>query len=279
MDQRVGMKFNLKGILVGNGATTWDYDNAPSIPQTAVAMGLVPQSLLDQWNANGCVFYFNDVRPSGGVDCEPIWDKMSASFDSLNIYDFFRQNEVPIKSPTAEERMKKVMVNGQEKTYKSGMTQAEYTPWLKHLVDDKNLMYTGLTDYLNDAAVREALHIPETAPGWSECSGEIGGQYQLQQEGSLWIYDVLRLNGIKMLFYSGETDGAVPTYGTKEWIKDLNWPVTTNWTARMSSDGQTDGWDITYATNFTLTIIKGVGHMAPQWARQPVYNMVLDFIS
>jgi carboxypeptidase C (cathepsin A) len=61
--------YNLKGILVGNGATDWNYDNMPSIPQTAEAMGLIPSSLLEQWNKNGCVEYFNDVKPSVGVDC------------------------------------------------------------------------------------------------------------------------------------------------------------------------------------------------------------------
>lgn len=41
MDARVAMKFPLKGILVGNGATSWDYDSLPSTPQTAYGMGLI----------------------------------------------------------------------------------------------------------------------------------------------------------------------------------------------------------------------------------------------
>ena len=43
--------------------------------------------------------------------------------------------------------------------------------------------------------------------------------YNLQDEASLWIYNVL--NGhpdIRMMFYSGDTDGAIPTYGSKMWI-------------------------------------------------------------
>jgi carboxypeptidase C (cathepsin A) len=234
MDKRVAMHIPLQGILVGNGATTWDYDNSPSIPVTAVDMGLVPVSLLEEWNTNGCIFYFRDVKPSGGVNCGPIWDKMSASFNDLNIYDFFRTNEV--SNTAVEDRMGKSMVNGEEKTYKRGMTQAEYTPWLKHLVNDSNLMYTSLTDYMNDEKVRTALHIPASAPGWEQCSGPVGNAYQLQQEASLWIYGVLRNNGIKMLFYSGETDGAIPTYGTKEWMKDLRWEVTSPWTPWIGAD-------------------------------------------
>ena len=35
---------------------------------------------------------------------------------------------------------------------------------------------------------------------------------------------------IQILIYSGDTDGAVPTYGTERWIKDLNWDVVKDWT-------------------------------------------------
>jgi len=32
-----------------------------------------------------------------------------------------------------------------------------------------------------------------------------------------------------MLFYSGDTDGAVPLAGTRKWIKKLNWPIVDKW--------------------------------------------------
>lgn len=32
-----------------------------------------------------------------------------------------------------------------------------------------------------------------------------------------------------MLFYSGDTDGAVPTYGSMQWIKTLGWSATDSW--------------------------------------------------
>ena len=57
------------------------------------------------------------------------------------------------------------------------MLQSEYTPWLKDDIKNDKLMYTGLSDYLNDAYVRTALHIPESAPAWEECSGTVGGKY------------------------------------------------------------------------------------------------------
>jgi carboxypeptidase C (cathepsin A) len=178
----------------------------------------------------------------------------------------------------AEDRMGSVYVNGEEKRYKRGMLQSEYTPWLKNMLKNDRLMYTGLSDYMNDKTVRAALHIPDTTPAWEECSDKVGTAYQLQQEASFWIYDVLRVNGIKMLFYSGETDGAVPTSGSKKWIKDYGWDITTPWAPWMSQDGQVNGWSTTYAKIFTFTIVKGVGHMAPQWSRQACLDMVNSFI-
>ena len=46
--------------------------------------------------------------------------------------------------------------------------------------------------------------------------------------GSIDVY--INLEGkYKMLIYSGDTDMAVPTYGTKAWIESLNWNVTKPW--------------------------------------------------
>lgn len=35
--------------------------------------------------------------------------------------------------------------------------------------------------------------------------------------------------GYKILFFSGDTDGAVPTYGTRRWLEDLSWDVKEAW--------------------------------------------------
>ena len=35
----------------------------------------------------------------------------------------------------------------------------------------------------------------------------------------------------RILKYSGDTDGVVPTWGTIMWINELNWPVKDKWKA------------------------------------------------
>jgi len=47
-----------------------------------------------------------------------------------------------------------------------------------------------------------------------------------------------------MVFYSGDTDGAVPTYGTKRWLQKLNWPLKDHgeWRAWHGLDTQVAGF-------------------------------------
>jgi len=75
-----------------------------------------------------------------------------------------------------------------------------------------------LSDYTNRQDVRRALNIPDHVQAWQECNDEINENYAYQYAGAYWIYKVLTQYGYKMLFYSGDTDGAVPTYGTRRWI-------------------------------------------------------------
>lgn len=47
-------------------------------------------------------------------------------------------------------------------------------------------------------------------------------EYTRDPNGSQWIYEALQ-GKYRMLHYSGDTDGAVPTLGTQNWIATLGW--------------------------------------------------------
>ena len=91
----------------------------------------------------------------------------------------------------------------------------------------------------------------------------------------MWIYRILQ-GKTRLMFYSGDTDGAITTYGTKMWMKELGWLITEAWRP-WYTNGQVSGYTETY-DGLQFVTVKGVGHMAPQWARQPVTDMITAFI-
>jgi carboxypeptidase C (cathepsin A) len=265
-------KMNIQGMMVGNGATNWDFDVSPSFPATVFNFNLIPSKYLDFMTENNCVYYFNDFKNhSGPATCDAVWDKVQNITGDLFWYDLYRnQPNTPLLA--VEDRMGKTMVGGVEKTYRRGMTVEEYTPWMA--VKSKSVMNDFLSEYVNDETVRTALHIPVDVQGWEMCSDKL--EYSVQAEASMWIYPILKGAGIKAMFYSGDTDGAVPTFGTKQWIRELNWEVKHEWRAWLTM-GQVSGYIEQY-DGLDFITVKGVGHMAPQWAREAVTGMITNWI-
>ena len=87
-------------------------------------------------------------------------------------------------------------------------------------------------------------------------------QWVFMPEASEWIYTVLKTSGyIRMMFYSGDTDGVLPTYGSKQWIEGLGWSKKgdNHW---WKTDNQVSGFYQKY-DGLDFVTVKGVGHMAP----------------
>lgn len=174
---------------------------------------------------------------------------------------------------------------GKEVTGKRGFTFSEYTPWArKH--PGMAASYAGrpeiilgdiLSSYLNNETVQTQLHVANATDPifWEQCNSNDNFAWHYQQEASQWIYRVLAYTDIRMLFYSGDTDGAVPTLGTRKWIKDLGRDVAQQWAPwEVPGLGQVAGYYEKYSGNLDFATIKGVGHMAPQWARQEMQYLV-----
>jgi len=256
--------------MVGNGATDWRYDVHPSFAATAANFNIIPQKLLKEWEDEGCFYSFHDVLPKKmGPKCDAIVARNEELTSKLNWYDLYRINW---PSPLLEDKPRygTTIIDGEERTYKRGYTMQEYTPWVKHLENvDSPLLGDFVSDYMNMEETRKAFNIPSEAAVWEECSSDL--RYHCQTEGSIWIYHILK-GKYRMMFYSGDTDGAVPTYGSKEWIKDLSWDIVDEWRPWMTN-GQVSGYVERY-DGLDFVTVKGVGHMAPQWARKPVTDMI-----
>ena len=116
-------------MLVGNGATDWDYDVSPSFPEVAYQFNIISGSLLDNYRAANCEYFFNDVRNhTGSEECDTMWDTMNEAYNGLNWYDLFRPGD-GYTVATREERMETKTLFGKEVTGKRGFTFSEYSPW------------------------------------------------------------------------------------------------------------------------------------------------------
>jgi carboxypeptidase C (cathepsin A) len=126
--------------------------------------------------------------------------------------------------------------------------------------------------------VKQQLNIKPESPKWDLCQDDI--QYTPQQNATYWIYPKL-VNRYKILKYSGDADGAVPTLGTQNWIADMGWPVTEKWRPYYITNmyGQQVAGYIEKRGTFTFVTVHGAGHMAPQWKRQETYHAIFNWIN
>lgn len=274
--------YNIKGFAVGNGVTNWDFDVFASTPDTFYNFNMIPKDMYEKYNSMGCVEPFNGNRPVNGTDpkmCEDLFNTMGNLVAPLNWYDLYRHVYPAAGIVTEEDRMKTSLIGGEEKNFREGMKMSEYTRFKSdiakqmgvahHDYDKAGLILNGdVSSYINTPEMRAALHIPDTIQAFEQCTGSPKFNYHYQQEASMWIYQVLKGSGIRQMFYSGDTDGMVPLSGTRKWIKELNWTVKEAWRPWMTNN-QVSGF-VTRYDGLDFITVKGVGHMAPQWARQPV---------
>lgn len=140
--------------MVGNGATDWDFDSMPSFPETVWQFNLIPPSLYNQYRLNECEVYFrgvyDDIIPPMSLKCQTLWLKMQQTTSALNWYDLYRQT-YDSNVLKGEARLGSTFIEGEEKTYKRGMTMSEYTPWAKHLLKENDDIVLGdyVSDYMN----------------------------------------------------------------------------------------------------------------------------------
>lgn len=267
-------QINLGGFMVGNGATNWDFDVWPSFPATVANFSIIPNSLYQKYLSSDCHAYFHNVYPATETEaCKDVAKQLANLTIELNWYDLYRKNyDLAAASP----RLGSTVIGGETRTYRRGMTMAEYTPWAAHILDSRSAHTRNgdyLSDYMNREDVRAAFNLDDSVPAWEMCSETL--RYQVAEKASFWIYPELR-NKYKLMFYSGDTDGAVPTYGTKQWIKELGWDVVEPW-RQWLTNGTPSGYVEKY-DGLDFVTVKGVGHMAPQWARQAVTEMMSAYI-
>lgn len=133
------------------------------------------------------------------------------------------------------------------------------------------------------------MNIPDNIPrangtkyDWDLCRGEVDDfWYESSAQASQWIWEALR-GKYRFLKYSGDTDAAVPTTGTRWWIDSMNLPILEDWRPYFidseSGRGKSMAGYIREYEGITLGTIHGAGHMAPQFKPRETYHLIFNWL-
>ena len=109
--------------------------------------------------------------------------------------------------------------------------------------------------------------------------------YTIETRGSQWVYEKLNdpaqtTAKYKILKFTGDIDGSVPTWGTLGWIDAMNWPLTMDLSQYVLEDGTVGGYFKTYNVSggFTYASVHKAGHMVPQFQPAKAYNLIFRWL-
>lgn len=308
--------FNLRGIIVGNGLTDLEVDIENALVDFAYGHGLYSENTRDNYLANcnsttlsaECKAVRKEIRNSlQGLNIYDVYrecpqnaqsvdkeNNKSLKFLTKNYIlnsrnDIISQQKIMVntlKKLSTKQRFHKVLKNAKLDSSEFDFdlfSMNEFKNQLSAFADDDE--DTGLwpdgcaddpfpTEFFNKLETKNKLHV-RTNITYVQCNNNINSNYTFGD--SINSYKNTLLNsGIRIWFYAGDTDGAVPFTGAIKWIPKLNMDVTEPY-RRWIVNGQGAGYVQSYESLVYVTIL-GTGHMAPQWKREQSYVMFNAFL-
>ncbi|KAM9992795.1 hypothetical protein ACTFIY_010227 [Dictyostelium cf. discoideum] len=139
--------------------------------------------------------------------------------------------------------------------------------------------------YLNRDDVRSAIHATVTPHQWNECNDTVNGLLTNQDESSLYLFPEL-LSNIRVLIYNGQFDVICNHVGTTEYLNQIEWDYTQEWSdaprftwTSVGTDGslQSGGYGKT-AANLTFVLALGGSHMYPMNMPSTSFDMITRFL-
>ncbi|XP_024375470.1 serine carboxypeptidase-like 22 isoform X2 [Physcomitrium patens] len=256
---------NLKGFAVGNAWTDAYFDNKGSIDyfhSHSLISDETYKSLIDNCDLG---HEFPIDVPNTSAKCNNATLVLyNMDLSGLNVYNIYGPScNLPYNNVSTQEIMN-------QKT-PSFPASAAIDPCLDYV-----------TPYLNKADVKRALHVSPDIE-WTECSNTVFNKYAVSDilSSMLPVYRELLQTGLRIMVYSGDFDGRVPTTGTRAWISQLGIQVKKPWYPWVhggpresnTGGGQVSGYAQVYEKNFTFSTVRAAGHLVP--ADQPKRALAL----
>jgi serine carboxypeptidase-like clade 2 len=269
-------KIKLKGILVGNGVTDWKYDT-----EFAMMDFIFTHHLTSYEHRLDYVKYCLTNKTFDEGKCNETYDVAYEILNGINMYDYLRECKTP-KNLKGE-------ISTKSKYY-------QYAPWafkrqkttneeLLNLIEDGDegeavpcFDDTNIENFFSRSDVQSALHVINLK-NWYVCSSSVFSNYTRLDEGSIWTYQTLIKEGLRILIYCGDTDAVVPYNGNQLWIRDLKLETLEPWRNwRVDNDPDNVAGYVVKYKGLTFCTIKGTGHMAPGWKPKESFYMFSQFL-
>ncbi|KAK3034149.1 hypothetical protein RJ639_033492 [Escallonia herrerae] len=280
---------NFKGYMVGNGVSDPKFDGNALVP-FAHGMALISDSMFEEAEA-ACNGNYHEPKDQ---KCSNILDEIDEALSGLNIYDILepcfygsaakddeRKNtsSLPLSfkqlGATDKPFPVRKRIFGRAWPFHAPVRDGIVPSW-PELVKRSGLSVpcmdnTLATIWLNNEAVRKAIHASPEAGEWTLC---IDIAYT-HDAGSMIKYHLnLTAQGYRALIFSGDHDMCVPYTGSEAWTRSLGYKVVDKWRS-WQSNSQIAGYTQGYANDLTFLTVKGAGHTVPEYKPREA----LDFYS
>lgn len=271
-------KINFKGFAVGNGLSSFAL-NDQSLIYFGYYHGLFGEELWRDLNTNCCKEGTCNFHNSSSVTCQT---QVNVAFNivyesGLNEYALYLDCEGRRASSKGYERAMSHLFTQYRKDPHAYKFSGGVTPSVSLGEVPPCINSTAQTNWLNRGDVRKALHIPDTLPSWDICSDDVGAHYKIVYATMKDVYLKLLSVGLRALVYNGDTDMACNFLGDQWFVEDLGLKATSKYQTWVHND-QIAGFSQQFG-NITFLTVKGAGHMVPQWAPGPAFQMFQAFIT
>jgi len=229
---------NLQGIMVGNGVTVNQLD-------LNSFMDIYGYHALIPW-----AMYLRVKKTCGGEynafvsnQCNELVTEAENSIGNIDPYDIY----APICTSSSKKGYNPIR-------FPHAGLREKFDPCID----------LHLTEYLNRADVRAAIHADAAAGVWDECSNNINYNFTYANGQDITSYYMKFFKdapNLRILIYSGDVDSIISFLGTEQWIDYLHRPVIEKWRPWLYNKNV--GGYVQIHDKLTFITIRGAGHMVP----------------
>ncbi|KAJ6363568.1 hypothetical protein OIU78_003696 [Salix suchowensis] len=259
-----GLKFNMKGIAVGNALLEFNTD-FNSEGDYYWAHGLISDATYELMNSvcNNSQLWRESITGSRFDACVVVNKRLSVEFP--NAFDGYNViGDICTSS-------------GESQLDVPGYPFRPKVSKFHHPLHQYKRRSISLKD------VQEALHAQHVGvTRWIGCSSVVNYDMLNLEIPTVNIVGSLVSSGIRVLVYSGDQDSVIPFIGSKILVDGLAKELGLNATVPYRpwvEDKQVGGWTQVYGDILTFATIRGAGHLAPLTSPKRSLALFATFLS